>query len=569
MIPRKVAATMALTLLSPAVAMAEPGGLGPEDRVQLATYARDTWRSIEAITSGVDLPADSLRREGDVWIPTGLTSPSNIAAYLWSTLAAENLGLITRDESSRRLSRTLEAISRLERSNGFYYNWYDPTSGEKSTTWPGGGPVRPFLSSVDNGWLAAALMVLNNARPDLRPVVEPLLDPMNFAFFYNPYDASNPVAHPGLLRGGYWPDEQAFTEFHYGTLNTEPRIASYVGIARGQLPGEHYYRMHRAGGSPGSPTRNYAGVPVVEGTQDVRGIRLVPTWDGTMFEALMVTLFVPEAEWAPESWGVNHPLYVKAQIDFGLKDPRLGFWGVSASCDPEGGYYAFGVPGVGAWSSINPPAHGREGVVTPHASLLALRYAPAETMTNLRTMTERFPVVYGPHGFLDSVDVITGRVSDRILILDQGMILAAIANALNGDVLVRAFSDGAVEAAVRPLIAPERFEAGFASTTAPHTPKVVPVSAADASVLTVETEWVSDLPSVPPIPAPHLSRSRKTTAQAPFALEETLQATIEGRPGQPLKRRGRKGHRGRDANSADQEQQLTQAPPDEQRFGTC
>ncbi len=156
----------------------------------------------------------------------------------------------------------------------------------------------------------------------------------------------------------------------------------------------------------------------------------------------------------PGELGANHPLYVKAQIDYGLKDPRLGFWGVSAACDPEGGYYAFGVPGLGTWSSLNPPGARRSGVVTPHASLLALRYAPAETMANLRAMAERFPI-YGPHGFLDSVDVVTGRVADRVLILDQGMILAAIANALHGDVLVRAFSDGAVEATVRPLIAPE------------------------------------------------------------------------------------------------------------------
>ncbi len=190
MIRHKVAATtVAFTLLGPAVAMADPNVLGPEDRLQLTTYARDTWRSIEAITSGVDLPADALRRERRGWVPSEPTSLRNIAAYLWSTLAAEKLGLITHDESSQRLSRTLEALARLERSNGFYYNWYDPASGEKTRTWPGGEPVRPFLSSVDNGWLAAALMILNNARPELRSVVGPLLDPMNFAFFYNPYDA--------------------------------------------------------------------------------------------------------------------------------------------------------------------------------------------------------------------------------------------------------------------------------------------------------------------------------------------------------------------------------------------
>jgi hypothetical protein len=128
--------------------------------------------------------------------------------------------------------------------------------------------------------------------------------------------------------------------------------------------------------SAGAPTRPYDGVAVVEGTQEYRGMKLVPTWDGTMFEALMVTLLVPEAEWAPQSWGINHPLYVKAQIDHGLNDPKLGFWGVSASCDPDGGYHAFGIPGLGAWSKLSPPAGRRDGVITPHASLLALRYAP-------------------------------------------------------------------------------------------------------------------------------------------------------------------------------------------------
>jgi hypothetical protein len=37
------------------------------------------------------------------------------------------------------------------------------------------------------------------------------------------------------------------------------------------------------------------------------------------------------------------------------------------------------------------------------------------------------------------------------------MILAAVANAVDGDVMQRFFTRGAVEAAVRPLIAPERF----------------------------------------------------------------------------------------------------------------
>ena len=36
-----------------------------------------------------------------------------------------------------------------------------------------------------------------------------------------------------------------YTCHHYGSLNTEPRIASYLGIAFGQVPATHYFRMAR------------------------------------------------------------------------------------------------------------------------------------------------------------------------------------------------------------------------------------------------------------------------------------------------------------------------------------
>ena len=77
-----------------------------------------------------------------------------------------------------------------------------------------------------------------------------LLKPMDFGFFYEPYDPADPVKHPGQLHGVYWPDDGSFGTLH-GLVNTEPRIASYIGIARGQLPPEHYFRIdpHLAAGT--------------------------------------------------------------------------------------------------------------------------------------------------------------------------------------------------------------------------------------------------------------------------------------------------------------------------------
>jgi hypothetical protein len=192
-----------------------------------------------------------------------------------------------------------------------------------------------------------------------------------------------------------------------------------------------------------------------------------------MFEALMPTLFVPEERWAPRSWGVNHPLYVRGQIEHGLEEAGYGFWGFSPACDPAGGYRTYGVESLGSDPSgytshdldpkvpatRRPGGRSANGIVTPHASFLALRYAPRESLANLRKLRERFPV-YCDRGFLDSVNVSKGVVADRVLLLDQGMILAAIANALADDAMRRAFVDEAAERVLRPMMAPEEFTAG-------------------------------------------------------------------------------------------------------------
>lgn len=97
------------------------------------------------------------------------------------------------------------------------------------------------------------------------------------------------------------------------------------------------------------------------------------------------------------------------------------------------------------------------GVVTPHAAFLALRYAPRATLANLRRLALDFPGLYGEWGFRDSVNVQTERVSDSYLSLDQGMIMPALGNALGDDILRRAFADRELKRNVQPVIGIERF----------------------------------------------------------------------------------------------------------------
>ena len=142
---------LALPLSLTAPAAAVPSG----DRRVLERYAADTWRSFELLVDpGTGLPSDNVSAAGQ---RSQYTSPTNIGAYLWSTLAARDIGVISPAEARRRIATTLATVARLERHqpSGMFYNWYDPASGAKLTTWPmDGSPVYPFLSSVDNGWMA-------------------------------------------------------------------------------------------------------------------------------------------------------------------------------------------------------------------------------------------------------------------------------------------------------------------------------------------------------------------------------------------------------------------------------
>jgi hypothetical protein len=458
-----------LVIVSPlqAPARAGPEGphtLSPDERATLRRYARDTWHGFDALVQSGGLPADLIRRSRDGgWTASVHTSPTDIACGLWSILAAECLELIAPEEAGRRLESALAAVERLERAHGFFFNWYDARTGARLTRWHvDGSPLRPYLSTVDNGWVAAALIMVRNTRPALRARAEALLEPMDFGFLYAPFDPADPVKHPGLLRLGYWPDDGTYANT-YGMVNTEARIASYIGIARGQIPPEHYFRIGRCRQAwrgpqqqtPQGVVRTYRGVEVFESHYTYRGMRIVPSWGGSMFEALMVPLVVPEAQCAPRSWGVNHPLYVRAQIEHGRDEAQYGFWGFSPASAPEGGYRTYGVDSLGA----DPEGYRSDGVVTPHAVFLALEFAPHEAVANLQALEAKFPI-YGAYGFLDSVNVSTGRVSDDILALDHGMILAALANALADGAMRRAFVDSPFEAAIRPLLEPEEFTAG-------------------------------------------------------------------------------------------------------------
>ena len=126
---------------------------------------------------------------------------------------------------------------------------------------------------------------------------------------------------------------------------SETRITSYLGILTGQVPARHYFAPWRTFPAtcdwswhemqPVGETRTYLGIDVYEGAYTYRGMHIVPGWGGSMFEELMPAVFVPEEVWAPRSWGVNHPLHVRAEREHGLEEAGYGYWGFSPVEQPR------------------------------------------------------------------------------------------------------------------------------------------------------------------------------------------------------------------------------------------
>ena len=105
------------------------------------------------------------------------------------------------------------------------------------------------------------------------------------------------------------------------------------------------------------------------------------------------------------------------------------------------------------------PTEYGQGVVTPHASFLALDYEPRAALANLAKLRRNFDA-YGWGGYYDAINVESGQVSKYYLALDQGMIMASIANELRNDRMQSYFTRGKVDRSVRPLLRMEEFTAG-------------------------------------------------------------------------------------------------------------
>ena len=431
----------------PATLLADRAALPREPAAFARRVARDTWRGLEALSDREHgLPLDTVRfGNGATALADATigdyTSTTNIGMHLLGVVAALDLALLDTEQARARIGRTLDTLEGLETDGGLFFNYYDTTSLERTSH---------FVSFVDSGWLAAGLIVVRNAFPELHGRCSGLLDRMRLAAFYDPaYD---------LMSHGYFVEPRGPSRYHYGVLYTEARLAVLIAIGRGDAPQSVWFSMVRTFPAGcrwqsrrpvGVREKTIRGHRLVAGYYQWHGSRYVPSWGGSMFEALMPALVLDEARLAPSSLGVNDRVHLRIQRHV-ARDVGLAVWGLSPSATPDSELY--GEYGVRILGSLGYPV----GPVTPHASALALDLAPKAALANLRRLARRYDV-YGDFGFYDAVDARTGQVAYTYLTLDQSMILLALANHLADRSIQKRFAADPIIQRVLPLLAAENF----------------------------------------------------------------------------------------------------------------
>ena len=285
--------------------------------------------------------------------------------------------------------------------------------------------------------LAAAREAAAKAARSLREIAacaDQLADGMDFSIMYD--------CRRELMTIGYDAARRSASDHHYDLLASEARAAVFVGVAKGEIPQEAWFRLNRSHVQAG-------------------GQRLLQSWTGTMFEYLMPSLWMKSSPGTLLDRSMARAVRVQQEHARRLSVP----WGFSESaCSIVSGdghyhYFAFGVPALALHTS------GEERVVvSPYSTFLSLMTGSCEALRNLRRLRKLGAA--GPYGFYealdygprDSVDARRPALVRSWMAHHQGMCLLAVANALCHSSIQRRFHAEPRVAATERILHERAFE---------------------------------------------------------------------------------------------------------------
>jgi cyclic beta-1,2-glucan synthetase len=301
-----------------------------------------------------------------------------------------------------------------------------------------------------------------------------LVAEMDFTFLF---DANRQLFHIGFRVDDAAPDES-----FYDLLASEARLASFVAIAKGDVPSTHWFHLGRS-------------------ATTVHWRPALLSWSGSMFEYLMPSLVLQ----TPRGTMLDQTcqLVVARQIEYGKKNGIP--WGISESAYNQRDreltyqYSGFGVPGLGLKRGL-----GEDLVVAPYATAMAAMIdAPAAARNLAHLEAEGGQGRYGPYEAIDYTPTRlaegqTAAVVRAYMAHHQGISLVAFGNTLRDGIMRRRFHNEPLAHAAE-LLLQERSPREMAE----HRPRLENLPATPVREVTRPANRQFDSPHTP-IAATHL-----------------------------------------------------------------
>jgi cyclic beta-1,2-glucan synthetase len=296
----------------------------------------------------------------------------------WLTLAPDSAGRVSGMLAQLDQAPTLRQVSELEQSlcpsieAALQALSLEPAAGRKPEEEAG---LAQWLGRLRQGSTRASERIL--ALETLARQSAELAE-MDFSFLFEPARE--------LFSIGFNVTERRCDASFYDLLASEARLGSYVAIAQGQVPQDHWFSLGRL-------------------LVALRGDPVLASWSGSMFEYLMPLLVMPNYENTLLEQTCKGA--VRQQIKYGQM--RGVPWGVSESgynrtdVHLNYQYRAFGVPGLGLKRGL-----AEDLVIAPYATALALMVAPREACDNLEQLAAEGRE--GAYGFYEAVDYTPSRL---------------------------------------------------------------------------------------------------------------------------------------------------------------
>jgi len=388
--------------------------------------ARDTWKFFETTMTPINnyLAPDNIQENRRPKV-VNRTSSTNIGFSLLSIINAYDMGFIDIYDAIYKLQNSLNTVEKLEKWNGHLLNWYNIRTLE---------PLRPlFVSTVDSGNFVASIYVVKEFLEEIikknkfndnevKNVLSDMLDRCNNIIdntdFTMLYDKSK-----NIFSIGFDVDRNEMVKSYYDILMSESRLTSLVAIASRQVTSKHWFSL----------ARNLVKVDIYKG---------LLSWSGTSFEYFMPNLFTKSYEHTLIDEALFFSIY--SQMKYGKKAGLP--WGISESAFAMQDsmlnyqYKAFGVPWLGLKRGLNDNM-----VVSPYSSLMCMSYAPRKVYNNIKELKKYGS--YSTYGFYESIDftkahIHKGKKFETVktyMAHHQGMILTALNNYLNKDIIQKRF----------------------------------------------------------------------------------------------------------------------------------